>query len=102
METWKCLALEVLDEIEAVDAEAERWNLAGAVGDHRAVQVAVLVAEELGLEAAERYAHFQIELLASIDRMGFVLVGVFESAHGLVDVGSRDGRVIGTIDALGF
>lgn len=102
METWKCLALEVLDEIEAVDAEAERWNLAGAVGDHRAVQVAVLVAEELGLEAAERYAHFQIEFLTSIDRMGFVLVGVFESAHGLVDVGSSDGRVIGTIDALGF
>ena len=102
METWKCLALEVLDEIEAVDAEAERWNLAGAVGDHRAVQVAVLVAEELGLEAAERYAHFQIEFLTSIDRMGFVLVGVFESEHGLVDVGSRDGRVIGTIDALGF
>ena len=45
---------------------------------------------------------FQIEFLTSIDRMGFVLVGVFESAHGLVDVGSRDGRVIGTIDALGF
>ena len=102
METWNCLALEVLDEIEAVDAEAERWNLARAVGDHRAVEVAVLVAEELGLEAAERYAHFQIEFLTSIDRMGFVLVGVLEGAHGLVDVGSRDGRVIGAIDALGF
>lgn len=77
METWKCLALEVLDQIEAIDAEAERRNLAGAIGDHGAVEVAVLVAEELRLEATERYAHFQIEFLAGIDRMGFVLVGVF-------------------------
>ena len=76
-ETWNCLAFEVLDEIEAIDAETERGNLAGTVGDHGAVEVAVFVAEELGLEAAEGYAHFQVQLLTSIDRMGFVLVGVF-------------------------
>ena len=84
------LALEVLDEVRTIHAEAKRGNLTRAVGDHVAVEVAVLVAEELGLETTEGDADLEVQLLTRFHCVRFVDVGIRERPHGLQNVGGSN------------
>ena len=96
----RCLALEVLDGIIAVDAEADSGNLARTVADDRTVEIAVLVAEEGRLVPAEGHTDFQVQLLPRIDGMGFILVRVGKGRHRVKNVRRRDGGVAGTVNSL--
>ena len=95
------LAFEVLDEVGTVHAETERGNLTRSVGNHVAVEVAVLVAEELGLETTEGDADLEVQFLTRLHRIRLVHVGVRERSHRLQNVWRGDCRVTGTEDTLG-
>lgn len=53
----------MLDVEVPLHDEAERWGLAGAIGEHLGVEAAELVPEVLGLEAGEGHADLEVQLL---------------------------------------
>ena len=94
------LALEVLDGVVAVHAEAQRGDLARTVADDGTVEIAVLVAEEGSLVPAEGHADLQVELLSRIHRVGLILVRVGQVGHRMENVRRRDGGVAGAVNSL--